>query len=158
MTRAAKGVMKYGKDGMKALAKAGKDGKDLDKVRDKYNKYDESKGSKPDFLDLDKDGNKKEPMKKAAKDAKKNVKENFEYQDDIENKGEYDQEGDMAKDDLSTIEDAARELDSILQSDDNLPEWVQSKINKAMDYLDTARDYMKANQDDDNSSKIAARC
>jgi hypothetical protein len=30
----------------------------------------ESKG-KPDFLDLDKDGNKKEPMKKAAKDAKK---------------------------------------------------------------------------------------
>lgn len=27
--------------------------------------------AKPDFLDLDKDGNKKEPMKKAAKDAKK---------------------------------------------------------------------------------------
>ena len=26
--------------------------------------------SKPDFLDLDKDGNKKESMKKAAKDAK----------------------------------------------------------------------------------------
>jgi len=40
MSRAAKGVMKYGKDGMKALAKAGKEGKDLDKVRDKYNKYD----------------------------------------------------------------------------------------------------------------------
>jgi hypothetical protein len=30
------------KEGMKALAKAGKDGKDLDKVRDKYNKYDEA--------------------------------------------------------------------------------------------------------------------
>jgi hypothetical protein len=42
MSRAAKGMMKYGKEGMKALAKAGKDGKDLDKVRDKYNKYDES--------------------------------------------------------------------------------------------------------------------
>jgi hypothetical protein len=28
-------------------------------------------GSKPDFLDLDNDGNKKEPMKSAAKDAKK---------------------------------------------------------------------------------------
>ena len=40
MSRAAKGVMKYGKDGMQALAKAGKDGKNLDKVRDKYNKYD----------------------------------------------------------------------------------------------------------------------
>lgn len=42
MSRAAKGIMKYGKDGMKALAKAGKEGKDLDKVRDKYNKYDEA--------------------------------------------------------------------------------------------------------------------
>jgi hypothetical protein len=42
MSRAAKGVMKYGKDGMKALAKAGKEGKDLDKVRDKFDKYDES--------------------------------------------------------------------------------------------------------------------
>jgi|TARA_R110001592_G_scaffold7757_17_gene43069 hypothetical protein len=30
------------------------------------------KKAKPDFLDIDKDGNKKEPMKKAAKDAKKN--------------------------------------------------------------------------------------
>ena len=29
------------------------------------------KGSKPDFLDMDKDGDKKEPMKSAAKDAKK---------------------------------------------------------------------------------------
>ena len=31
-----------------------------------------SKGSKPDFLDLDKDGDKKEPMKKAAKEKKMN--------------------------------------------------------------------------------------
>tara|TARA_R100001079_G_scaffold96336_1_gene59581 strand:- start:259 stop:462 length:204 start_codon:yes stop_codon:yes gene_type:complete len=34
----------------------------------------EKQGSKPDFLDLDKDGNKKEPMKEAAKDAKKKPK------------------------------------------------------------------------------------
>ena len=42
MSKAAKGVMKYGKDGMQALAKAGKEGKSLEKVRDKYNKYDEA--------------------------------------------------------------------------------------------------------------------
>jgi hypothetical protein len=42
MSRAAKGHEKYGKEGMAALAKAGREGKDLDKVRDKYNKYDES--------------------------------------------------------------------------------------------------------------------
>jgi hypothetical protein len=42
MSRAAKGYEKYGKKGMMALAKAGKEGKDLDSIRDKYNKYDES--------------------------------------------------------------------------------------------------------------------
>ena len=62
------------------------------------------------------------------------------------NKGEYDREGDMAKDDLRTIADAAQELYSILDADENLPEWVQLKIIKAVDYLDTARDYMKANK------------
>lgn len=37
-------------------------------------------GKKPDFLDLDKDGNKKEPMKKAAADKKKQkVKENMNH-------------------------------------------------------------------------------
>ena len=41
MSRAAKGYEKYGKKGMQALAKAGRDGKDLDPVRAKYNKYDE---------------------------------------------------------------------------------------------------------------------
>ena len=52
----------------------------LDKKKGKKDDGDEkeekngngSKGSKPDFLDLDKDGDKKEPMKKAAKE--KNMK------------------------------------------------------------------------------------
>ena len=42
MSRAAKGHEKYGKEGMQALAKAGREGKDLDKVRAKYDKYNES--------------------------------------------------------------------------------------------------------------------
>jgi hypothetical protein len=41
MSRAAKGYEKYGKQGMEALAKAGRDGKALDPVRKKYDKYDE---------------------------------------------------------------------------------------------------------------------
>jgi len=61
--------------------------------------------------------------------------------------GEYDQEGDMAHDQLSTAKEAAAELRSILDADENLPEWVQKKITMAVDYLDTARDYMKAQKD-----------
>ena len=36
-----------------------------------------SKGSKPDFLDLDKDGNKTEPMKSAAKSKKEETEYNY---------------------------------------------------------------------------------
>ena len=45
---------------------------DADKKPEDDEKVDEGK---PDFLDMDKDGDKKEPMKKAIKDKKKKVKE-----------------------------------------------------------------------------------
>ena len=74
---------------------------------------------------------------------------------DPANRGEYDREGEMAQDQLTTAADAASELRSILDSDENLPEWVQSKITKAVDYLDTARDYMKSKDDHDEPVKEA---
>jgi hypothetical protein len=61
--------------------------------------------------------------------------------------GEYDYEGDMAKDDLHTIIRAARKLNGMLDDDENMPEWVQSKINKAADYVDTAADYIESNKE-----------
>jgi hypothetical protein len=66
---------------------------------------------------------------------------------DPADQGEYDREGDMALNQLHQIADAAEELHSILDANENLPEWVQSKITKAVDYLDTARDYLKAKGD-----------
>lgn len=66
-------------------------------------------------------------------------------------KEEYDNEGDMAKDQLFTIADAAEEIHDMLEDDTNLPEWVQNKITKAADYLDSVRDYLAAeNVDDDD--------
>jgi hypothetical protein len=62
---------------------------------------------------------------------------------------EYDEEGEMAKSFLRTIEDAAEELQSILSDNENLPEWVQKKITLAKEYVDTARDYLKANRPGD---------
>ena len=80
--------------------------------------------------------------------------DNIDYADEIEmdssgvdvnttDKGEYDEEGAMAKDQLARAADAALELQGILDDDQNLPEWVQGKIIKALDYLDISRDYMK---------------
>lgn len=72
-------------------------------------------------------------------------------------KGEYDREGDMAREQLHTVMDAAKELHSILDADENLPEWVQSKITKALDYLDTARDYVKASDAEDAEQAVPER-
>jgi hypothetical protein len=79
------------------------------------------------------------------------MEDHAENPEDPVNYGEYDREGDMAKDDLRTIDDAAQELYDILNSDDNLPEWVQAKITKAADYIDTARDYIKSNEEVDEA-------
>lgn len=88
---------------------------------------------------------------KAWKHKGGRVKEGMEDEEMISvvDKGEYDREGDMAREQLHTVMDAAKELHSILDADDNLPEWVQSKITKALDYLDTARDYVKASDAED---------
>ena len=102
---------------------------------------DVNEEAKPDYIDIDKDGDKEESMKKAAKDAEK-MKEDYD-------KDEYDEEGEMADNQLNVVHDAAQELQDIIDTDDNLPEWVQGKITKAMDYLDTARDYMKSVDDDE---------
>jgi len=58
-----------------AKAKTHKKSKDASTKKGATKKMVAKKGSKPDFLDMDKDGNKKESMKKAIKD-KKIVKEN----------------------------------------------------------------------------------
>jgi flagellar hook-basal body complex protein FliE len=196
------------------------------------------KKAKPDYIDLDKDGNKKEPMKKAAADKKKSrsagtafdkeymdklrkekeaeTHSRYDVQDtgyskrytrkavdtDIDkddaevsdapkrrgrpkgadkgperttkgawkhkgdrkvkeddmsiiNRGEYDHEGDMAKKDLKSIAMAAKELHAILGDDQNLPEWVQSKITKALDYINSSNQYMHQEMGDMPVAEIA---
>jgi hypothetical protein len=65
---------------------------------------------------------------------------------------EYDQEGDMAKTQLRSIKYHADELHEMLSDNDNLPEWVQSKLTLAQDYLQTVCDYMYS-KDEVNEEK-----
>jgi predicted nucleic acid-binding Zn-ribbon protein len=58
--------------------------------------------------------------------------------------GEYDQEGDMAKSDLRSIIANSKRVHDMLKDDDNLPEWVQSKITKAEDYMSTVANYLES--------------
>ena len=60
-----------------------------------------------------------------------------EEKKDKYDEGEYDQEGDMAKSDLRSIIANAQKLHDMIDDADNLPEWVQSKITVAEDYMST---------------------
>jgi len=182
----------------------------------------EKKKAKPDYIDLDRDGNREETMKKAAADKKKSrsagtafdpavAKGMFAHKDDsrfdvtdtgyskrytrkmqdepeaddeksdmpkikgrpkgskraigakgptgrsklmnkdsikemdsiaLVDKGEYDREGEMAKQQMHTIMSAAKRLHSMLDDDENMPEWVQKKITLAKEYIDGVADYL----------------
>ena len=76
------------------------------------------------------------------------MKKFTEFVAEAKDPGEYDQEGQMAMTQLNNIVDAAEDLLAMLDEDENLPEWVQAKITKAEDYLDSVRDYLM-NVDDE---------
>ena len=57
---------------------------------------------------------------------------------------EYDNEGKMMKSQLRQICSANEKLMSMVKDDDNLPEWVQSKVTKATDYIRSVRDYLES--------------
>jgi hypothetical protein len=73
------------------------------------------------------------------KGGRKQADEEFDPAD----RGEYDQEGSMAKDDIKTIVRHAQSLAKILGDNDNLPEWVQSKLAKIEEMMSSVDDYMQ---------------
>jgi len=62
-------------------------------------------------------------------------------------KGEYDYEGQMARTQLQTTLRNCEDLIDMIKDDDNMPEWVQSKITLAQDYITTVRDYMQSKEE-----------
>lgn len=57
-------------------------------------------------------------------------------------------EGAMADSQLNRIADLASMIDEMVDDDTNLPEWVESKITKAQDYMSAVMNYMKGEQAD----------
>ena len=57
--------------------------------------------------------------------------------------GEIDQEGRMAKRQLSDIAQYSQELMEMLQDETQLEAWVQAKLTKAADYIKTVKHYVE---------------
>lgn len=65
-----------------------------------------------------------------------------------------DEEYSMARSEIKTIEDALNRLKSTVgKGEGNLEAWVQSKITKAADYIDTAADYLQSGEHSVKESK-----
>lgn len=62
-------------------------------------------------------------------------------------RGEYDFEGQMARTQLQTIYRNSKDLIDMVSDEDNMPEWVQSKITLAQDYLSSVRDYLQSKEE-----------
>jgi len=65
---------------------------------------------------------------------------------------EYGYEGDMALNQLATLMRCAEMIKEILKPDTDMPEWVQSKITLATDYIQTAADYMHSEMNEATKS------
>ena len=59
---------------------------------------------------------------------------------------EKDYEYSMARSELNTITNAANRLKKKMKGEGNIEAWVQSKITKAADYIDTAADYIDSRE------------
>lgn len=67
---------------------------------------------------------------------------------DDQDEGEYDYEGDMAKQQLRAMIIHAKRMLAVLEDGTNLPEWLQSKITLAHDYVMTAGSYLEAEDEE----------
>jgi hypothetical protein len=70
------------------------------------------------------------------------MKEEVESIEEAKDEQEYGYEGDMALNQLATLIRCGEMIKDMLKPDTDMPEWVQSKITLATDYIQTAADYM----------------
>jgi hypothetical protein len=101
-----------------------------------------------------KPGSKGAPSNQDLKNSQEEVKESFEYnfnalEEAVKSidRGEYDYEGQMSRTQLQTTMRNCQDLIGMIKNDDNMPEWVQSKITLSQDYISTVRDYLQSKEE-----------
>ncbi len=112
-----------------------------------------SKGKTNSYRLLDKGGKKAIQVQVYGMDnGKYELNMYKESVNEAKDPGEYDNEGEMAKNQLQSILRDAEHMIEMFDDEENLPEWVQNKITKAQDYLQSAHSYMMG-QDDEKEVK-----
>ena len=86
--------------------------------------------------------------RRGNKTVLKKFKELSSQVKEAKEKTEYDYEGDMARGQLQSIISNAQRVHDMLEDNDNLPEWVQSKITLSEDYISTVANYLMSELDE----------
>ena len=86
--------------------------------------------------------------RRGNKTVLKKFKELSSQVKEAKEKTEYDYEGDMARGQLQSIINNAQKVHDMLEDNDNLPEWVQSKITLSEDYISTVANYLMSELDE----------
>jgi len=94
---------------------------------------------------------KQKKLQNALTDLGKKMKEIHPKLREAKDSHEYDYEGEMAVNQLKTLMRHAEYLIDMMKPDTNLPEWVQSKITLAADYIQTSCDYMTSEMNEGNN-------
>jgi hypothetical protein len=92
---------------------------------------------------------KQKKLQNALNDLGNKMKEIHPKLREAKDNREYGYEGDMAISQLKTISRHAEHLMGMMKPDTDLPEWVQSKITLATDYLQTAHDYLASEMNEE---------
>ncbi len=71
------------------------------------------------------------------------VQAQLEADEDNLDEGKHKGEGTMARSQLARTGEIAHMLEKMIGDDTNLPEWVESKVTKAQDYLSSVLNYMR---------------
>jgi hypothetical protein len=113
-----------------------------------------SKGKTNSYRLLDKGGKKAIQVQVYGMDnGKYELNMYKESVNEAKDPGEYDNEGEMAKNQLQSILRDAEHMIEMFDDEENLPEWVQNKITKAQDYLQSAHSYMMGQDEDDDDDE-----
>ena len=62
-------------------------------------------------------------------------------------------EGKMAKHDAMECASDSKDVSEMITDDMNLPEWLEAKITKSADYMNSVKDYLTHHMKDDGESK-----
>jgi hypothetical protein len=132
-------------------AEKSKDGRDF-VAKHKVEKHEDRVGNGDDVYNASKIKQSKDDKHGNTPDPK--AKSSYKQHNEAKDSREYDYEGEMAISQIKSIMNHSQQLMGMLKPDTNLPEWVQSKITLAKDYIQTAADYYATEVTEDSKCNM----